>query len=96
MADRIKDGGPAYPVVFRMMTPQGMVGMEVAPGMSLRDALAMHAPVTWADVHEHIGWRGDKGPLTDSGRATLWAVMARLRYEYADAMLEARKENGNG
>jgi hypothetical protein len=68
----------------------------LAQDAKLRDVLAMSAPVTWGDVHAQIGWRDDKGPLTDSERGSLWAVMACLRYEYADAMLEARKENGKG
>ena len=87
MADTIKDGGPAYPSQWDDKDNEGM---------SLRDALAMNAPVTWADVHEQVGWRGDKGPLTDSERGTLWAVMARLRYEYADAMIAAREAKTDG
>lgn len=66
-----------------------------AKGLSLRDTFAVSAPVTWADVHDQVGWGDKRGPLSDSERTTLWAVMAMLRYEYADAMLEARKENGD-
>lgn len=59
--------------------------------MSLRDALAMNAPVTWADALAMCGWPENFAPHQDADRRTLWSVMAMLRYEYADAMLEARK-----
>lgn len=40
------DGGPAYPVAFRAMTPQGMMGFDAAPGMTLRDWFAGQALAT--------------------------------------------------
>ena len=63
-------------------------------GMSLRDALAMNAPVTWADVHDAGGWVNGVALSNRDERAAVFAVMAVLRYEYADAMLEERKAEG--
>lgn len=56
----------------------------------LRDDMAMNAPVTffqalsiWGDPSVNLH--------DDRTRAAFYAVWAGLRYEYADAMLEARK-----
>ena len=57
----------------------------------LRDELAMRAPVTWADVHDAGGWAHGVDLADANERAAVFAVMAVLRYEYADAMLEERK-----
>lgn len=47
-----RDGGPAYPVVFRTMTPQGMMEMDAAPGMTLRDWFAGQALANVYTAHE--------------------------------------------
>ena len=62
------------------------------PEGALRDALAMNAPVSWADARAVCGWPDGFVPRQDDERRTLWAIMVMLRYEYADAMLEARKD----
>ena len=58
--------------------------------MPPRDMLAMTAPIT-PDHAAHMGGfsTGDSF-LDDDKRAALFAVLARLRYEYADAMIAAR------
>lgn len=84
----LRDG---HPEVNAMLTAQ-----ETPKDTSaLRDFFAMHAPVTWDDVYLQMGWsnRARSSPLDDSERRALWAVMALLRYEYADAMLIERKDS---
>lgn len=84
----LRDG---HPEVNRMLAEQS----TSTEFMDLRDAFAMGAPVTWEDVHLQMGWSGQPRSqvLTDSERNAMWAVMALLRYEYADAMMLARKDN---
>lgn len=56
----------------------------------LRDDMAMNAPITFEQALRI--WGDDSVDLfSDPTRATFYAVWASLRYEYADAMLEARK-----
>ena len=65
-------------------------------GMSLRDWFAGQAPVTLFDAAVACGWSAiDAADMPrDDYRATLWAVMTLMRYEYADAMLAARTNGG--
>lgn len=68
-------------------------GGDGREGMTLRDWFAGQAPVTISDAAEVCGWSGEF-PINmncDAERATLWVVMTMLRYDYADAMLAARK-----
>lgn len=92
MADNINDGGPAFPV------PDGEAANLGYHGASLRDWFACHAPITldqawltWTDPMTH--------PLETIAegkeRNGFFAWFSALRYEYADAMLNAR-ENRNG
>lgn len=97
------DGGPAFPGVDwtrpQVQTTVGPYGQplesfavpSLAPGMSLRDWLAAQAPV---GVPEAISVMG--GGLVDWGkesdRAALFAVLALLRFEWADAMLAVRSK----
>ena len=52
MADKINDGGPAYPVVHRV---------EVSSGMSLRDAAALAAFQALVRTHTQVDgyWSDD-------------------------------------
>lgn len=61
------------------------------PGMSLRDYYAAHAPISIDNAAAACGWTNlnHAEPTQDSVRAMIWAVMTLMRYEYADAMLEA-------
>ena len=61
------------------------------PGMSLRDYYAAHAPISMDDAAIACGWSdlNHAVPTQDSVRTTIWAVMTLMRYEYADAMLQA-------
>lgn len=81
------DNPPAFPQVGNPTW-----GMEPSPGMTLRDWFAGQAPVTLFDAAVACGWSAiDAADMPrDDYRATLWAVMTLMRYEYADAMLAAR------
>lgn len=61
------------------------------PGMSLRDYYAAHAPISMDDAAIACGWKdlNHADATQDSVRTTIWVVMTLMRYEYADAMLEA-------
>lgn len=90
MSDDINNGGqafPSHPILY------SSADQHEAQGMSLRDWFAGQAPVTMQDAALACGWADlrDGSTCSDSNRATIWAVMSMLRYEYADAMLAARK-----
>jgi hypothetical protein len=77
---KTNDGGPAYPCVFRMMTPQGLVEMDTEPGMSLRDAAALAALQGFCSQTDSSGtWSW----LPDMAAAEAWRV--------ADAFIAARE-----
>lgn len=59
-------------------------------GMTLRDYFAAHAPVSY-EAARHV-YGGDGMWNDDCSRAAFFAVWTMLRYEYADAMIEARDE----
>jgi hypothetical protein len=79
-----KWGGPAYPVVFRTMTPQGMMEMDFDPGMSLRDAAALAA------LPAIVGFIMPMTKADDSQAAV--KIMAGAAYQIADALIAAREE----
>lgn len=57
-----------------------------------RDVLALGAPVTIPDAAIACGYPDLFDALeNDTTRAVVFAVMAQMRYEYADAMLKARE-----
>lgn len=63
---------------------------QATAGHSLRDMLAANAPITLSMAVEVMGLDDDVDMTSLSQRAAMFAVMAKLRYEYADAMLAAR------
>lgn len=85
MADRIEDGGPAFPLADQPMpNDQWQYG---SPGMSLRDwfaGQALNGMGLWMPLYG--------GDTLSSRRAmdarALWA------YEQADAMIAARQKGG--
>lgn len=58
---------------------------------SLRDTLAMHAPISYEVA---LAVWGDDSPYLhqDLSRASFFSVWAMLQYEWADAMLTARQK----
>jgi hypothetical protein len=66
---------------------------ELGGPISLRDYFAAQAPI---DAKMVLAVWGDESlagpPSDDRARASFMAVWALLRYEYADAMLEHRKQ----
>lgn len=84
MSDEIDKGGPAFPIETTA-TPY-------APGMTMRDWFAGQAPVTILDAAHACGFTDlEEAMRTDAQRVTVFAVMAMMRWEYADAMIAARK-----
>jgi hypothetical protein len=73
-------GGQAFP------SPAPIHPNATNGGMTLRDYFAAHAPVTLEDVME-FGFTRDGGR---KGRENFMVMWAKLRYEYADAMIAAR------
>ncbi len=82
------DGGPAFP-----HQDSGDTGTR--SGMTLRDWFAGQAPVTMGGAARVCGWPPEFNLTQDSDRAAFWAVMAMLRFEYADAMIVARRIKGD-
>lgn len=86
---------PENPSAFPSRVDEPMLGggsyRNDRPGMTLRDYFAAHAPVTFAEAL--AACTGTMPALSDTDtRDFAWKVLASLRYEYADAMLLARKE----
>ena len=88
-------GGPAFPGEF-VKHPIGEVGnkveiKEIGAGMTLRDYLVAHAPITVEDAMLAAGYSATSiGMLNVGERENVLRFLALLRNEYADAMLEAR------
>ncbi len=99
MSAPIDDGGPAFPQPAEMSgkwaDPKTCKQWVPLRGMSLRDWFAGQAPVTMGDAARVCGWPPEFNLTQDSDRAAFWAVMAMLRFEYADAMIVARRIKGD-
>ena len=89
MSDKIKDGGPAFPVSTAEASEGHQDGPNTwqFPGMTLRDYFAAHAPIGVADANEAFYRMNGRNPRTSEMLDTL----AGLRSRYADAMLKARE-----
>jgi hypothetical protein len=63
---------------------------------TLRDFYATFAPIQWSEAcTEFYRRHGESVSLDDERqRKQFWAAWADLRYEYADAMMTARKQPG--
>lgn len=80
----INDGGPAFPVhdPFAVHQPSNVdEAKRLAGGMTLRDYFAAKAMQGFAASSNDVGWRS-------------MDQIAETAYEWADAMLRARKEGG--
>lgn len=85
----IDTSGPAFPTI-------GNIGYnsdwQSDDGMSLRDWFAATAPVDLRGALLACGFTDSQiGLMSGENRAVVFAVMSVMRYEYADAMLSARK-----
>lgn len=77
--------------------PHKVMSAEQGQGMDLRDYFAVHAQIpapslTLGEISKMIGHKEYKTPTTEECDAAVVMEWARLRYEYADAMMEARKK----
>lgn len=88
VADRLGKNPPAFPSAC-LSDPGHPASV---PGMTLRDWFAGRAPVTLFDAAVACGWTGLEAAEMHRAeyRAALWAGMALMRYEHADALLAAR------
>lgn len=88
----MSNGGPAFPTENERQTGANSYHYE---GMSLRDYLAAHCPDSYCDME---GWTvGECAAFICLPEGTKYNrrehyrfVIAKLRYEYADAMLKER------
>lgn len=71
------NGGPAFPIITPDMPVEG------SGGITIRDYFAAKA------MQGVLGWDGG---WTKIGSETWSEALARQAYEYADAMLQARKQ----
>ena len=85
------DGGSAFPIPAGGKDGYGNPTNQPRYGMTMRDYFANSAPVDWSMAQQAAGLGVTVSP-TD--RLTLWAAMAIMRYEYADAMLAERAKGG--
>lgn len=84
MTDK-SDGGPAFPMIV-WKSPDGLLAMPSAPGMSLRDWFAGQALVsmgTWVPARKDGTYPGSQKEILN--------LKSRWSYEMADAMLAARE-----
>lgn len=94
MSTQHNDGWPAFPIAFQHRNESDGVIEQRWPGLSLRDYFAAHAS------HEDIGAPDTVGgcakllgiPPSEYDETVDWVrVVAKARYQYADAMLRARE-----
>jgi len=91
MADKIDDGGSAFPQTTSESFG-GDMSVDVTGGMSIRDAFAADAPVTFEMACFSIGKTTVSLRLhVPEERKAMWEAMSILRFEYADAMILARR-----
>jgi putative ubiquitin-RnfH superfamily antitoxin RatB of RatAB toxin-antitoxin module len=72
---------PAFPVVYHMSTPAGLVTMDVAPGLTVRDVAALVAL---------------QGLCADYSINATPKDLAAGAFEIADAFIAAREAGTNG
>lgn len=85
----INDGWQAFP--FAATDPSN--AHLQSSGMSMRDYVAIHAPITLDDAIDLCGFNRSHHPMrNDTDRFTILAVMMMARFEYADAFLAARSD----
>lgn len=87
----LADGGPAFPVAEDHKVADSL---PWTAGMSLRDYAAIHADLSqmrFGSAAEAAEFMGEPIPADLAGAIRLSArAVARLRYDFADAMLKAR------
>lgn len=90
MADKIDDGGLAFPVneLIRRDAKGKLYGEPVSSsGMTLRDYAAIHSDVPWNAVIETLRMQGNSKPTIRE----IVEYRAKVKYAEADAMIAARK-----
>jgi hypothetical protein len=84
----INDGGPAFAQVQMVPDPEfpGLRRAQLVGGMTRRQYLAAHAPITY-DMVVNAGGGTWPSLLDNVSRGGFFAIWACLAYEWADAML---------
>lgn len=80
---------PAFPVAElsqNLATGETTAHQTAFVGLTFRDYLAAHAPVTLADAVRQSGFTSL--PLSDEECRIVFAVLALMRRQYADALLQ--------
>lgn len=89
LAEAVADTEAQGPFAFPFKMGDGE-DATVFFGMPLRDYFASHAPINFNDVVQSFGVYPDMTKADE--RVAFMEKWARLRYEYADAMLDGRWE----
>lgn len=93
MTGKKMDGGPAFPHKERVRDTAAYPGAEYFDryhdGMTLRDYFAADAPIKLGDAIA-VEYQANIPHMSDAEILQVFATLARLRYQYADAMLEER------
>lgn len=91
MADKIEDGGPAFPVEVQFIGDGTTRALQTGHmtgwvnGLSIRDRFALEiSPALISELYRKLA---DANAETDN----VYDVAAIASYEFADAMLKARK-----
>lgn len=85
----VDDGGPAYPA--KHISKPGLISVA-EDALTPRDHFAMTAPITFEMACNSIGKTSVSMLMhIPDMRAEMFEGWARLRYEFADAMIRARK-----
>ena len=82
-----ENGGPAFPSVESVASTL-YPGEKEHIGMTLRDYFAAHAPFTMKDAH----WAFETAYIRHPNAFEIMVMLAEMRMQYADAMIEARQK----
>lgn len=84
---KIKPNEPAFPA--QELNPS-VAQTDLSWGLTKREYFAAHAPITFMEAYAQCQFH--RRALNDAERGALWAFMAMMRLEYADALIEALNE----
>lgn len=94
--ERVDNSAPAFPVAVSFSRGGiGFDGAEVKPGttvtyagLSRREYFAAHAPFTLDDARRWL----ELAEIYEQTPEMVFSALAKMRWDYADAMLAARTE----
>lgn len=94
--ERVDNSAPAFPIAVEYSRGGvGFDGADVKPGtrvtyagLSRREYFAAHAPFTISDARQWL----ELAEIYDHTPTLIFEALAKMRWDYADAMLAARTE----